>query len=106
MNAVQVLDVRRDTLHSGKAFPTLNVIDFVCTSGKGRPRAALSLVAASDRYGSCIDQALRPCVAACRIRALGTMVRPDTSTIGNPVPAAIQVEPPLGSFMTPKSEAA
>src|SRR5215467_14519896 len=56
-------------------------------------------------YGSFSFQALRPCVAAYRTRALGTIVRPATSTIGSPVPAVTHVVVPFGSVMTPKSEA-
>ena len=36
-------------------------------------------------------------------RALGTMVRPATSTIGRPSPATIQFDEPCGSFNTPQS---
>src|SRR3977135_2446331 len=52
---------------------------------------------------SCSDQTLRPCVAANNLRPEVEMVRPFTSTIGRPVPAATHVVEPPGSRMTPKS---
>src|SRR5437016_14160882 len=50
------------------------------------PAQSLALV-----YGNVSFQPLRPCVAAYRTRALGTIVRPATSTCGRPVPATTHV---------------
>src|SRR4029434_2686559 len=55
------------------------------------------------RYGSVNFQALRPCVAAYRTRALGTIVRPATSTMGSPAPATTQSDEPFARLRTPQS---
>jgi hypothetical protein len=54
-------------------------------------------------YGSVSFQALRPCVAAYKSRALGTIVSPATSTMGSPVPAVAQLVEPFARIITPKS---
>src|SRR4030095_2787204 len=54
-------------------------------------------------YGSVSSQALRPCVAAKSFRALGTIVRPATSTMGSPVPAVIHEGELLARTRTPQS---
>ena len=54
-------------------------------------------------YGRLSRQALRPCVAAYSLRALGTIVRPATSTLGIPGAASTQLVVPAGSISTPKS---
>src|SRR5437899_12405095 len=62
------------------------------------PAQSLALV-----YGNVSFQALRPCVAAYRTRALGTIVRPATSTMGSPVPADTPEREPLARIRTPQS---
>src|SRR5439155_23768208 len=54
-------------------------------------------------YGNVSCHALRPWVAASSFRALGTIVRPATSTFGRPVPATCQLVEPFGSLRTPQS---
>ena len=54
-------------------------------------------------YGSVSFQALRPCVAAYKSRALGTIVSPATSTMGSPVPAVAQLVELFARIITPKS---
>ena len=55
----------------------------------------------TELHGSRSFQALRPCVAASRTRALGTIVRPATSTMGSPVPAVTHETPALARTRTP-----
>src|SRR5215469_4098873 len=66
--------------------------------GFSHPAQSLSPV-----YGKVSNQALRPCVAAYSFRALGTIVRPATSTIGRPVPATTQSDEPFARSNTPQS---